>query len=168
MLEKPTSVLPLSMPTNRLFQVALFRTGLRPRTAATSRPRSGSAPVRVFWSLPMNPSGGSPAGSDPLPMTSWPVLVTDAGSSARMEATSATLRSVCCAAPLDSAPTVTTPADAFAEDDVVEVALPPQAARLTVRVATAVPADRLRMSLLRKLGMVVLARSVCPGGRWIG
>src|SRR4051812_5778041 len=90
MFEKPTSVRPLSKPTNRFSQVALDSTGLRPRTPATSRPRSGSAPVSDFWSVPTNASGGKPAGSAPTPIRSSPLSRIAVGSAFRMESTCST------------------------------------------------------------------------------
>ena len=91
------------MPTNKFSHVEFFTSGLSPNTAATKRPRSGSEPVRVFWSSPTYASGGNPAGRAPMPISSLPLFLTAAGSSALMDLTSETLMVVWLAAPLETA-----------------------------------------------------------------
>ncbi|CAM5646450.1 hypothetical protein SAURM35S_07231 [Streptomyces aurantiogriseus] len=163
MFEKPTSTFPLSMPMNRFSQVDRRTSGSRPRTAATSRPRSTSEPVSVFWSLPTKPSGGLPDGSVPDPITSLPLFFRASGSSALMDFTSETFRVVSLAAPLDSRPTVTVPAASVV---LVAASLsPPQAASPVARVATAVAVVMPRIRLRREnwVGMAVL---VVRSGWW--
>src|SRR4051812_40506656 len=140
MLENPTSVRLLSKPMNMFSQVALLITGLRPRTAATRRPRSGSAPVRVRWSVPTYASGGKPEGRAPTPILSSPLSRMVLGTLFRMASTRGTVIVLAVyGAPVAAATAtpVVAPSLAATDADVLSAAPEPQAVRAVTTAATA-------------------------------
>lgn len=111
--------------------------------------------MRVFWSSPTYASGGNPAGRAPIPISSLPLFLTAAGSSALIASTSETLMVVWLAAPFETRPTTTSPALSVS----VEVAaslFPPQAPSPVTREATALAAVMPRIRL-RRVKWVLMA-----------
>jgi hypothetical protein len=95
-----------------------------------------------------------------MPISSFPLFLTAAGSSALMDLTSETLRVVCVAAPLETWPMTTSPDLAAVPVEVAASLLPPQAATPVAREATAVAAvmPRIRLRRVNWVGRAVPGR----------